>query len=342
MTDVERFVAELREGAGRRTRVDNEEIWRIFTRLFVDASRAVDARKQLADLIGAADGAGLIQPSVSTDNLAPVPLPRFVTLIDGRPARVGRRLVPWVDALAWASGVDLNDVRYDVLDRVNRWLRDGGAERPIIPAEERSAELFDDEKAIGRRIGGPATLWRPGRLSPTLLRFENVPIPFAYRVVGDGTSLLMVENTAAFRTCARLLAAESGHSYCAVAFGQGSWAPQTVPAALDHPTPITEVHYWGDLDVRGLEITRDVLAAARAVDLAAHVHTSLWSLMLTKRPIPTTKGPTTFHPTLVDVLPAHLRQRATTVLSERHRIPQERVGYEVLLRTPRWWDCPSP
>ncbi|GAB3769195.1 Wadjet anti-phage system protein JetD domain-containing protein [Microlunatus parietis] len=338
MTDIERFVAELREAAGRRTRVDTDEIWRIFIRLFVDASRAVDARKQLAELIGAAGEAGLIQPSVSTDNLAPIPLPRFVKLIDGRPARVGRRPVPWVDALAWASDVDLSDPQYDVLDRVNRWLRDGGAERPIVPAEERSAELFDDEKAIARRVGGTATFWRPDRLSPTLLRYENVPIPFAYRVVGEGTSLLMVENTAAFRTCARLLAAESGHPYCAVAFGQGTWAAQTITAALDHPTPITEVHYWGDLDVWGLEITREVLAAARTVDLTARVHTSLWTLMLSKRSIPTTKGPTTFDPTLVDVLPVQLRQRAITVLAKRHRIPQERVGYELLLCTPRWWE----
>jgi hypothetical protein len=26
------------------------------------------------------------------------------------------------------------------------------------------------------------------------------------------------------------------------------------------------------------------------------------------------------------------------VLSERQRIPQERVGYELLHRIPRWWD----
>jgi hypothetical protein len=337
MTDAERFVAELRVAAGRRTRVDSDEIWRVFSRHFVDAARSVDARAQLAELIGAAGAAGLVQPSAATDKLAPTPLPRFVTLIATRPMRVERRPVPWVDELAWASTMVLNDQQFDVLDRVNRWLRDGGAQRPVVPAEERSAELFDNEKAIASGIAGPTTLWRPDRLSPVLLRYENVPIPFAYRAVGDGTKLLMVENTAAFRTCARLLAAESGHPYCAVAFGQGSWAPKTIPAALDHPTPITEVHYWGDLDVRGLEITRDVLAAAATVGLTARLHIPLWTLMLAERPVPPT-GPTAFQPTLLDVLPVELRERVAEVLSERQRIPQERVGYELLHRIPRWWD----
>jgi hypothetical protein len=243
-----------------------------------------------------------------------------------------------VPALNWASSVDLGVVQLDILNKVNRWLRDGGAERAIVPAEERSLELFDDEKAIAHQIGGAMTLWGPGRLSPELLRCQNVPMPFAYRTVGNGRYLLMVENTATFRTCTRLLAAEEDHPYCAVAFGQGSWAPKTVPAALDHPTPVDELHYFGDLDVRGLMIARDVLSAADAVGLTARVHASLWAILLAQAPAGTAKGSSTFDPAIVDVLPTHLRTRAIAVLRECRRIPQERVGYDLLRRTPRWWE----
>lgn len=338
MTDPEPFVAGLKAVAAQRTRVALDDVWRVFGRLFVDEARAVDARRRLSDLISAAAESGLLQPSVSTDKVAPTPLPSFITLTGQRPAPSVRRPAPWVPALNWASSIDLGAVQYDILNKVNRWLRDGGAERAIVPAEERSLELFDDEKAIANQIGGAITLWGPGRLSPELLRYQNVPMPFAYRTVGNGRYLLMVENTATFRTCTRLLTAEKGHPYCAVAFGQGSWAPKTVPAALDHPTPVDELHYFGDLDVRGLTITRDVLNAAGAVELAARPHTSLWSILLAQAPAGPAKGPPTFDPAIVEVLPNHLRTRAIAVLRERRRIPQERAGYDLLRRTPRWWE----
>lgn len=339
MSDTEQFVAKLRRSAGRRVRVEIDECWRVFTRLFVDDARAVDARARLAELITEAGRSGLIEPSVSTDNLRPVPLPRFVMLASHRRVKTPPQSVPWVEDLRWAADLVLTPEQRGVLDRVNRWLRDGGQEHPVVPAEERSVELFDDEKAIARRIGGATTLWRPNRLSPELLRFENVPIPFAYRRVGDGSILLMVENTAPFRTCTRLLATESDHPYCAVAFGQGSWAPKTVAAALDLPMAVSEIHYWGDLDVRGLEIAREVLTATRVVGLSARLHESLWALMLEQPPPRATKGPAVFAPSVVEVLPERLRSRATAVLSERRRIPQERVGYELLRNVPRWWDC---
>jgi hypothetical protein len=148
----------------------------------------------------------------------------------------------------------------------------------------------------------------------------------------------MVENTAPFRTCTRLLATEQHHPYCAVAFGQGSWAPKTVAAALDLPMPVSEIHYWGDLDARGLEIAREVLAATEAVGLSARLHESLWALMLKQPPPPAAKVPAAFGPSVVEILPERLQPRATAVLSERRRIPQERVGYELMRNVPRWWD----
>jgi hypothetical protein len=245
---------------------------------------------------------------------------------------------PWLEPLAWATELRLSPVQQNVLDRVNRWLRDGGTDRAIVPAEERSIELFDDEKAIANRIGGASTLWSPGRLGPAMLRYENVPIPFPYRQVGTGPRLLMVENTAAFRTCSRLLAITVGHPYFAVAFGQGAWAPKTIPAALELPAPIRAVDYWGDLDVNGLAITRDVVLAAADVGLIAGAHPTLWRLMLAHGPVRHPNAPRNFDESLLDVLPSDLRVRAGAVIRDRCRIPQERLGYDDLSRTASWWD----
>jgi hypothetical protein len=341
MTHARRLVARLRTGAAGGSRVDVDEVWRAFTELRPDDARAADARQRLADLLDQAEAEDLIKPSVSTDRIVPVPLPRFVTLNHDGPRTAPSRRAPWLPQLAWAADVRITPQQLDVLDRVNRWLRDGGGNRPVVPAEERSIELFDDEKAIANRIGGATTLWARGRLGPALLRYENVPMPFPYRQVGAGTRVLMVENTAAFRSCAQLLAANDGHPYFAVAFGQGAWASKTIPAAVELPAPISAVDYWGDLDPNGLAIARDVIRAALSVGLVARPHPTLWKLMLAEEPVPHAKAPRSFDPLLLDLLPAGLRTRASDVLSARMRIPQERVGYERLSSTARWWD-PEP
>lgn len=337
MTLAERFVAELHAIAGGRTRIGAQDVWAVFTQLRPDEARAVDARQRVAHLIEQAASLGLLTPSVSTDQMAPVPLPRFVTVDNRRPSAAASPRAPWLDQLGWAGELRLGPTQHNVLDRVNRWLRDGGADRPIVPAEERSIDLFDDEKAIVNRIGGGTTLWQPGRLGPDLLRYENVPIPFPYHQVGTGPRLLMVENTAAFRTCSRLLAAENGHPYFAIAFGQGAWAPKTIPAALTLPGPIRAVDYWGDLDVNGLAITRDVILAAAAAGLTARAHPTLWRLMLAQDPVHDRARHRTYDMSLLEVLPDDLHPRAEVVLSEGSRIPQERVGYERLTSTAKWW-----
>jgi len=341
MTLADLFVAELNLAAGGRSRVDAQDLWAVFTRLRPDDARAADARQRLADLIEQAAGSKLLTPSVSTDQLAPVPLPRFVTIVNHRPSVLTSPRAPWLPELAWATELRLTSAQQHVLDRVNRWLRDGGGSHPVVPAEERSLELFEDEKAIASRIGGATTLWKAGRLGPELLRYENVPIPFPYRQVGTGSRLLMVENTAAFRTCSQLLAQEDEHPYFAVAFGQGAWAPKTIPAALELPALVCAVDYWGDLDVNGLAITRDVVVAAAEVGLTASAHPRLWRMMLAEEPVPHLKAPRIFDAELLEVLPSDLRTRAGEVLADRRRIPQERVGYERLSSTARWWDPES-
>jgi hypothetical protein len=341
LTLAERFAAELKASAGGRSRVDLEDIWTVFTQLRPDDARAVDARQRLVNLIEEAAEGGYLTASVSKDQILPIPLPRFVTVPNDRTSRTTAPRVPWLPQLKWAAQLRLNPLQANMLARVNRWLRDGGEERPIVPAEERSIELFDDEKAIANRIGGATTFWQPGRLDSDLLRYENLPIPFPYRQVGTGSRVLMVENTAAFRTCSRLLALEESHPYFAVAFGQGAWAPNTIPAALEFPGPIRAIDYWGDLDVNGLAIARDVVLAAAGVGLIAGTHATLWRLMLAHDPVPHSKAARNYDAFLVDVLPSDLRVRAGEVIAGRCRIPQERVGYEELSSSKRWWDPES-
>lgn len=337
MTPAQQLAANLRTRSAGRSRVDRHQIWEAFTELRPDDARSADARQRLANLLAEANQAGLIRSSTATDQIAPTPLPCFVTLLS--PVQPGPpiRRTPWRPELAWANKLTLTTKQHDVLDRVNRWLRDGGADRSVVPAEERAIELFDDEKAIAAFVGGKTTLWGTDRLGPDLLRYENVPMPFPYRQVGDGRRLLMVENTAAFRSCSRALNETPGHPYLAVAFGQGAWAPSTLASVHDLSVAINAVDYWGDLDVNGLTITRNVINAGTEIGIPTQAHPSLWRLMLACKPSAHSKAPKSFDASLVDVLAADLRPIATRVLGARTRIAQERVGYERLAASQWWW-----
>ena len=337
MTPAQQLAANLRTRSAGRSRVDRHQVWEAFTELRPDDARSADARQRLANLLAEANQAGLIRSSTATDQIAPTPLPCFVTLLSPVQPRPSIRRTPWRPELAWANKLTLTTKQHDVLDRVNRWLRDGGADRPVVPAEERAIELFDDEKAIAALVGGKTTLWGTDRLGPDLLRYENVPMPFPYRQVGDGPRLLMVENTAAFRSCSRALNETPGHPYFAVAFGQGASAPSTLASVHDLSVAINAVDYWGDLDVNGLTITRNVINAGTEIGIPTQAHPSLWRLMLACTPSAHSKAPKSFDASLVEVLAADLRPIATSVLRARTRIAQERVGYEMLAATQWWW-----
>ena len=60
--------------------------------------------------------------------------------------------------------------------------------------------------------------------------------------------------------------------------------------------------------------------------------------MLVHHHVPHPRARRTYDASLLDVLPEDLRTRARTVIDSGGRIPQERVGYDELSSTSKWWD----
>lgn len=332
------FAAEVEARArGRRVRLD--VLWDAFgVAAPVDAA-AVDARRRLAEAIDEGARAGAWSVSKQLDTTGRTPLPAFVLLPAAeRAERADPSQFAWLPELAWAASLRrISPTHLRMLRQVNAFLRDDGPSRPVVPSEERSLELFDDEKAISGRVGG-RTLWAPGRLTCELLRCTPSTTPFAYERVGDGDRLLVVENQATFATLRNLLRAEDGHGYAAVVFGSGRSAATTIGYLTELPFPVAGIDYFGDLDVDGLEAAAACLSAARALGVDARMHRRLWQLLLEQPPTVAVNAPSDARVgRAVAVMPAGLRGRAAAVLADGQRIAQERCGYERLLATPGWW-----
>lgn len=312
----------------------------IFDQVAGRAADAPDAREQLALLLTKAAGQDLLECAKSFDAAGQPPLPRFVVFDEARKPVASPPQIAWRRELDWVPGLltRLTPNQLDMLTAVNRWLRDGGADRPVVPTAERSVELFDDEKAIDRHRGG-ATLWQPGRLTHQLLRCEPTGTPLVSEPSGDGDRLLLVENQATFVSARRVLRKRSGVRFGAVAWGQGHQAPSRLPYVLQLPSVPSVVEYFGDLDVEGLEIAAALTARAAEARLPAVVPCKpLYDLLAMAGSSAVDAAPVAASRAdrLVRWLPAGHRDWAYSLLTSGRRAAQERVGYESLMSSTEW------
>jgi hypothetical protein len=258
----------------------------------------------------------------------PVPVPR--------PARV------WRPDLAAAAALASSDTDFDVLERVDDFLRRGGSTRPNVPHRERSLELFGHEKRLDALLRN--RLFTSGALALDLLRCYQAPLPLTAQHTGDpgpDPALLIVENHATYASALRLARdrATAGAAALAVAWGAGNQLPQAIGGISQlSPTP-AHVWYFGDLDEDGLRIAADAAAAARRAGLPpVRPAVPLYKVML--------GGGLRQRSKVVEASAAWqltewlgdegLRTAAAKVLADGHRIAQESVGYELLQQLAPW------
>ena len=199
MTDTldKRFLADLRRIAGTRKRLSLEQVWACFQRQRLAEEHDRDALSEALRRL--ADAGALKLPSGARhwDSTVDPPLPAFVTLLkpsERRPRRtVSTRDIPWAPELSFASSVTRRD-HLEVLMAVQRFLAEGGRERPMVPERERSLELFGDEKRLEHLRKG--ALFGEDKLSLELLRCFAVSPPLVWDIDPDGRrpTALVIEN----------------------------------------------------------------------------------------------------------------------------------------------------
>ena len=320
----------------RARRVDLERIWAAF--VVADPAHAADPekRERLAGLLDQLVAAGrILYPSTRSWERRPEPpLPRFVTLVTDDTVKRRRTSLdyPWHEALAWAGTTPLSPNQLDFCRRINRFLVDGGTDRPVVSVRERSLELCDDEKRLESLA--TSSLFGPGRLTLALLRAEVVAEPFACTRLGDAPLLLVAENATTYRSLVAAL--PSRGPVGVVAFGRGWQFCSSIASLVELDPPVNRVMYFGDLDADGLRIAVQAAAVARATKLPdVEPAVALYRLLVAVgRPQP---GRSDQRPLsdgeagrLVAWLPDDLRQPVTDMLVSGRRLAQEWVGHELL------------
>ena len=211
-----------------------------------------------------------------------------------------------------------------------------------MPAEERSAELFDDEKALDRYR--KTRLFASGMLTLDLLACYDPPLPFASQHVSGGgpVILLVAENLAtytSFLAAARALD-ETARPHLHVAWGVGGSFEQSVLSIpLLDPLP-RHVRYFGDLDRAGLRIAAS--AARRAVQAGLPPvlpAVGCYQFLLDgpcqwRRPDDSNRVGQSDYGDACAWLPPALRPRVGELLASGEKVAQEHLGLQALLSDP--------
>lgn len=201
-------------------------------------------------------------------------LPAWVELVQPDelrdPLPVDPETFAWAPELRFACMVS-DSRQLQVLLRVQRFLAEGGRQRPMVPVKERSVELFGKEKRLD--IFRNSALFQPGRLTLELLRCFSVPPPLVWeRVANDGKSqsVLVIENYSTYHSFVRWN--REAQCYAAIVYGNGD-AFKTGAAGLSEVVRAVpwdgRFFYFGDLDPEGLLIPLAASAALTAVELPA-------------------------------------------------------------------------
>jgi len=246
--------------------------------------------------------------------------------------------IVWRGELAWAATAALTSSQVEVLKTINRWLRDTDGDdirRAVIPMRERSLEIFRDEKRLDALM--TTTLFAPGRLTLATLFATRIPPPLAYERIGDGTTILVIENSDTFETITTLLARQRGNvGY--TAFGGGHAFEASVARIAVLPQ-VSDIAYYGDIDNDGLIIPQraNVVAAAAGLPPVRPAH-GLYQLLLQRNLRNEASAP--LDPLdaerRVSWLPTDTRGPASQALVAGSRLAQEATGRLLLGQDHSW------
>lgn len=224
----------------------------------------------------------------------------------------------------------------------------------MLPSRERSLELFgrpgpdgaavrrEPEKRLDRLAR--TRLFTLGILDHALLRAEPVPVPFATTWVpgsGSGPPVCVVaENHHTWVSLVRAArAAADRHAGVHAGWGAGTQFGGTVPAVALLVPAVPAVHYFGDLDGRGLAIPTTAARVAVAAGLppvrpALGLYRRLLATGVRETGVPPPADPVR----LAGWLGPELAGAAAELLAAGVRLAQEAVSSDVLRGTgPAEW-----
>lgn len=329
----DRLVELLRES--RTKRIPLEALRRCFRTAYPEFSDNPERDRLLLEALRKLVGEGFIAlPSDgSWEKFGHPPMPKWASLVSPLVSQAfDWASVPWVPELGF--WVELLPRQLEIARSINEFLlRRRGTLLPV-PLNERSAEIFGDEKRLASIASGDFLFG--GRLPLSVIGAFHVATPLPYRAASaPGRPVLILENHHSYWSFGEWNV--KAKQYSAVVYGSGNEFEKS-GNALDQvlsETGATGAEYLGDLDWRGLSIPAHFNAKRRASGqsgVAPAERFYAWLVTHGKRQLLDHSATPVVSADSLDWLTEALRADVDAMLRARFRIAQECLGYEVLVR----------
>jgi hypothetical protein len=315
-----------------KQKIDLSELWDVFEEV-VPPDMCLNSRGKLSELIANivnAYGLELPKSKEQFNRSAQPVLPEFIRRKPKQRSN-GDKLNPkhylWHPQLAFLPESRLPS--YNSWLKVDEWLKNGGLEKKVIPVNERSYELFGNEKYLDEKFCRTVPFTK-GQFSLHDLRCQRIYHPLAWEAGPEssrGNPCLVIENMATWFSL-KTLNDERGR-YSSVVFGwgakfEGNWVNLEY---ILKKCRFSEVYYFGDIDAKGLMIPFYVKNRFEdQFNMAFNLELFLYEKLLS---LPVTPGPDKSHTAKFDfqkispIIPEKIRSTVLGLIQNKKRIPQE-------------------
>ncbi|MGW3955674.1 Wadjet anti-phage system protein JetD domain-containing protein [Streptomyces sp. NPDC004752] len=356
---LRQWAKDNKRSAHSRTQIPLEAVLKAFQTIRNRNAEGDFEPAVLADRLEALEQRGLIKAfRERTPDQVSLPV-KIWLLPEERPVRAEEPMPRWHHELNWLArewqrATPKQRAAYTAL---NLW-RKSDPDLFAVPIRERALEIFGafgsetdfpmPEKTFDELKSGPLfsdpdrldEIIRTFRPPPPLLT-ETFPLEETdgrYRRVGTGDVLLVVENATTWWSLVECLPEQHRLGY--VAWGLGSTFRASV-RAITAEHRISEIRYFGDLDLSGVRIPLKASHTASHLGLPAVRPTEVLyeALLGLGRPRIAKEAPADAAEAaeLASWLPAQHRADTMNLLVEGRRLAQEWVGYRYLTRNTGWY-----
>jgi len=326
---VNAFLENLRTCPRRRIQLD--EIRRHFYAAFPEVQDSAQRGAQLLKRLQELEIVGHLKLPArgSWESFGQPPLPLWITLA-GTQSQAERRDY---GSVAWAPELDfwpqLKVSQLEALMPVNDFLLRRRGLLSLVPAKERSLEIFGDEKRLERMCQSGMLF---GKLPLSVLGCFQVSAPLPYRpAVAPGRPALVLENKDAYWSFGEWNT--TANYFSAVVYGGGE-AFQSTGAALAqmmHEVSAGSALYFGDLDPKGiripLEFNRKTAPGQPQVSPAIELYAWLVSNGVRRSKPECADAPTNLAAAWLE---EPLASAIQTIWMQGKWLPQEALGFEKL------------
>lgn len=330
MTKITQFKKRLLEFSANKQDFNN--VFLAYLDTFPKEKYNAGREASLSALLSEMESLGIISlPSKTGPGWKKLPYhsePLWIRVIREKKEKLNNSIA-WHPKMRWGAEINSHS-EYDNAKKVNEYFKRKGRENFLVSINERSLDIFGDEKKLSRMLVNNTLFGGKITLSDLSCYYESNPIIFQLFDRGDKQKVIIIENLASYQSFCRWN--RNYNQYCCVIYGGGGALYASHLSIEDIGLYARQYEYVGDIDPSGISIPSKINRARLERGLPSIVpNTYLYERMaLGDNWAASSDVFTSDYDGSVNWLPNSIKDIAIKNMNNKLRVPQEAIGLDFL------------